>query len=318
MSQHGTGGGATPPSDFRPAQRPARAMFPTLLPRVLVAAVGIPLLLGAAWLGGWWLAAAVALLSVAGLWEFDAMATSKGHPLFLWWTITVGLMIVTGQQYHALPLAAGLTAMAFLLILCLVAAQKVDGTIGRIGLTLLAVAYIPGLFVHTIALRQLDYAQGPAWARALTGLLSGRPAGWWTGHFGFTMLALTMALVWINDTAAYFTGLTMGKRRLAPAISPKKSVEGFAGGLVVTCGAAAGAHFLVLRDLPLAHAVALAAGVVLCGTLGDLFESLLKRDAGVKDSGTLLPGHGGILDRFDSLLFAVPFVYWYCRLVILP
>lgn len=317
MSQDGRGT-APGAGDFRPAQRSARSLFPTLLPRVLVAAVGIPLLLGAAWLGGWWLAAVVALLSVLGLREFNAMMAAKGHRLFLWWAIIVGLMIVAGRQCPGPPLAAGLTAMAFLLVLCLVLARTIDGAVNRIGLSLLAVAYIPGLFVHMVALRQLVYAPGPAWARSITGFFAGEAGSWMHGHFGFTMLALTMALVWINDTAAYFTGMAFGKTRLAPDISPKKSVEGFVGGLAVTCGAAAGARCLLLQDLPLVHALALGIGIALSGTLGDLFESLIKRDAGIKDSGTLLPGHGGILDRFDSLLFAVPFVYWYCRLVILP
>ena len=137
------------------------------------------------------------------------------------------------------------------------------------------------------------------------------------GPLGFKLLVLTFALVWIGDTGAYFTGMAFGKRPLAPKISPKKSMEGLAGGALVTLAAA----FLISRywiwELELWQAIVIGLGIIIFGTLGDLFESLLKRDAEVKDSGNLLPGHGGILDRFDSMMFALPFVYWFCRIFVI-
>lgn len=115
-------------------------------------------------------------------------------------------------------------------------------------------------------------------------------------------------LIWVNDSFAYIVGRTLGRRKLFPAVSPKKTWEGTFGGLVFTLAAA----YLMARYEPIVNPgqwVILAAVIVLTGSMGDLIESKLKRSAGVKDSGAILPGHGGMLDRLDSLVFAAPFAY---------
>jgi len=122
-------------------------------------------------------------------------------------------------------------------------------------------------------------------------------------------LFLLMLTVMVSDTAQYYTGRMFGRRPLAPAISPKKTIEGAMGGFVFgTLLLAAGGHWW-LPDVPLPIRVVLGAAVVALGIAGDLFESMLKRSAGVKDSSTLIPGHGGVLDRIDALLFAAPIYY---------
>ncbi len=117
-------------------------------------------------------------------------------------------------------------------------------------------------------------------------------------------------IIWTYDTFAYITGVLLGRHRMAPDISPKKSWEGFFGGLAfaVVMGILYAKFTTILTP---ADWIALSLITVLAGTAGDLFESLLKRDAGVKDSGKIMPGHGGILDRFDSLLMIIPFVFIY-------
>ena len=131
------------------------------------------------------------------------------------------------------------------------------------------------------------------------------------GDNGPDLLLLAMLCVTLSDAGAYYVGSAFGAHRLAPVISPKKSWEGAAGGVLGSVVGALIAHAWFFRKLPLAHALAL--GVILCGAgiLGDLGESMLKRAAGVKDSSALLPGHGGVLDRVDSLLVAAPVLYYY-------
>ena len=122
-----------------------------------------------------------------------------------------------------------------------------------------------------------------------------------------------LAGVWTNDTLAYCIGVRWGRHKLAPRISPNKSVEGFLAGLIGTPLAAAAAACLLpggLAGLDPGRAALLGALIALCATAGDFLESALKRQAGVKDTGRLIPGHGGILDRFDSLLVTAPFVYY--------
>ena len=122
-------------------------------------------------------------------------------------------------------------------------------------------------------------------------------------------LFLLMLTVMVSDTAQYYTGRLFGRRPLAPAISPKKTVEGAIGGFIFGPALLAGVGHWWLPDVPIAVRIALGAAVVALGIAGDLFESMLKRSAGVKDSGALIPGHGGVLDRIDALLFAAPIYY---------
>lgn len=129
-----------------------------------------------------------------------------------------------------------------------------------------------------------------------------------TQYNGLLLLAIFI-FIWVNDTGAYLVGSRWGKRRLAPSISPKKSVEGSIGGLLLVLLSAVILRLLLLSELSWLSILLIAAVVAIFGTIGDLFESSLKRQAGVKDSGKLIPGHGGILDRIDSLLLAVPAVY---------
>ena len=131
---------------------------------------------------------------------------------------------------------------------------------------------------------------------------------------GSTLLLLVFGLIWINDVFAYLTGHLLGKHKLFPRISPGKTIEGSLGGLVFTTIAFCIVnHYMQLIPIPVAIGFAVIS--IVFGTLGDLCESMLKRQAGVKDSGKLIPGHGGILDRFDSILFSVPFIFVYLLLI---
>jgi phosphatidate cytidylyltransferase len=128
------------------------------------------------------------------------------------------------------------------------------------------------------------------------------------GDYNPWLVMAFFAMVWVNDTGAYLVGVTIGKRRLFPRISPKKSWEGFIGGVLFTIGLSYGIS-LYIDGYPMF--LWLVAGLVVSvfGTMGDLTESMLKRAMDVKDSGSILPGHGGVLDRFDAVTFAAPLVY---------
>ena len=121
-------------------------------------------------------------------------------------------------------------------------------------------------------------------------------------------------MIWINDTAAYFVGKNFGKQKLFPSVSPKKTVEGFLGGIFFACVAS---FFISLYtyDVSFNSWLILSIIVSTTGTLGDLIESKFKRQANVKDSGTIMPGHGGLLDRLDSIIFAAPFIYLFLRIL---
>lgn len=134
------------------------------------------------------------------------------------------------------------------------------------------------------------------------------------GKAGSGLIVLVFCLLWTNDIFAYLTGRLLGKHKLFPRISPGKTIEGSVGGLVFTIIAiAVFAYYAHWLTMPMAIGMAVIA--VVFGTLGDLCESMLKRQAGVKDSGKLIPGHGGVLDRFDSIMFSVPFIFVYLLLL---
>ncbi|OGF04883.1 MAG: hypothetical protein A2509_08075 [Candidatus Edwardsbacteria bacterium RIFOXYD12_FULL_50_11] len=250
-------------------------------------------MLGMSYLGGFWLAGLVAALSFLGLWEFYGLARAKGLYPLTWWGLSGGMILLAFLGLRWQFLLALLVLWVMLIMSRMVFRDEVKESISRIGITIMGVLYIPFLFGHMLLLRT-DYS-----------------------FTGYKLLFFSMALVWLCDTGAYFSGMMLGKHPLAPHISPKKSIEGLIGGLVVTIVTAVLLQRWWLWEISLIDSLIMAAGAVVLGTLGDLVESLFKRDASVKDAGNLLPGHGGILDRFDSMLFVIPFVYWYFRLFVI-
>ncbi len=136
-----------------------------------------------------------------------------------------------------------------------------------------------------------------------------------TNAFNPWLLIAMFALIWLYDSGAYLVGVSIGKHKMFPRISPKKSWEGFVGGVVV---ALLSGYFcsILLKEISLIYWLLFALIVVIAGTFGDFFESLIKRKIGIKDSGTIMPGHGGLLDRFDSMLFVAPAIYMYLSLLL--
>jgi phosphatidate cytidylyltransferase len=163
--------------------------------------------------------------------------------------------------------------------------------------------------ISTAGLRQMAGVGGPLYIGALltTVALLRRDLG--SDGPEYVVLALTFA--WLGDSGGYFAGRKFGRTKLYPQISPGKTRAGFLGAVVANLLAALVAHFWYLPSLPLAHAIGLAIVAGSLGQLGDLAESLLKRSSGIKDSGSILPGHGGILDRIDALMIVSPIVYLY-------
>lgn len=165
--------------------------------------------------------------------------------------------------------------------------------------------------IETAALRTCAGAFGPLWLGGLTLLprmLKERGA-----PEGAGLIILSLAISWIADTSGYFAGRFLGKHKLYPAVSPKKTVEGGIGAILGATLSPVVAHFTVLPSLPLGPGIALGLIAGTIGQLGDLGESLLKRSTGIKDSGAIVPGHGGILDRVDAVLLVTTLVYLFSR-----
>lgn len=237
-----------------------------------------------------WFAVLVTAIAVPALQELFAMSLPIERSLERGLGVVCGAALVPLISLAPHPWGLGGIALAFifLAIVFLLRFRDLSSVIFHLSLVLLGFLYIPLLLAHLAMLR---------------GLPDGR--GW---------VFLVMLVVMAGDSCAYFSGTILGRHPLYPAISPKKSIEGAIGGLLGSLAGAlvAGAWFLPRLTLGDGLALGLLLGGV--GQLGDLFESMLKRSCGVKDSGTLIPGHGGMLDRLDSLLFVFPLAYYYALL----
>jgi phosphatidate cytidylyltransferase len=164
--------------------------------------------------------------------------------------------------------------------------------------------------VPNAAMRMAAAAFGPLWLGMLTLLALLRRD---TGDLGPGYVVMALMFAWFADTGGYFVGKRFGRRKLYEAVSPKKTVEGLGGALLGAVAGAILAHFWYLRSIPLSDAIVLALAAGVLGQVGDLGESLLKRSTGVKDSGEIVPGHGGMLDRIDALFVTSALVYLYVQ-----
>lgn len=251
--------------------------------RLVVAAIGLPIVLGAAWLGGWTLFSLIAVASALALHELYVMGRAF-RPLTL---AGYGGAVATlvGIELGGIPwMLGGVLATLPLAFLFVVIAETRQSSTVAVSFTLLGVVWIPLGLGHALLLRDI------------------------AGH-GRLVIFTVLLTVFATDTGAYLVGRLVGRHRMAPVISPGKSWEGFVG------GAAAGifVSFVAVYDqgfIEVWKSLVLGLVVVLASVAGDLMESLAKRDIGIKDSGRALAGHGGVLDRIDSLLYALPAAFY--------
>lgn len=281
-------------------------MSPELRSRVLVAVVGLPLGCAAAYRGGWLLAGIVAALAAVAAHEFYTLASAKSAQPLGWFGIPAAAVLVLAAQHHLVFAEWGGRALALLMVLGLLTSAAVvfnrrieDGPLLSASATVSGAIYTGGTLSFAVLLRNLPESPGASF-----------PAEPWEGA---VLLMFPLWVTWAGDTAAYFAGRKLGRVRLAPRISPGKTVEGGVAGLAgaVVAGFVAGFLLDGYRNFPVTPLAGAAVGLALgvAGQVGDLAISVLKREAGVKDSGRLLRGHGGALDRFDGLFFTVPLAY---------
>lgn len=260
-----------------------------LLYRVLSALAGIPLIVLAVWHGGLALIFLVGLIIILGLREMISMLARLDVKPSPWLAYTGGLIMAGGAYLYkdGYP-GPTITIILFLNLIAAVALYPKYSLLDAV-VTLAGTLYV-GLLSYLYLLRTL-------------------PDGW-------IWLIFMLAGTWTSDTFAYFVGRAFGKRRVAPVLSPKKTLEGMLGGILgsLTAGYA---FALIYPFLPVMKTLILGFLIGLAAFVGDLMESALKRQTGVKDAGNLIPGHGGVLDRFDSALFTAPLVYYFALLLII-
>lgn len=272
-----------------------RQWFHSVGLRVLTALVGMPIVLAVVWLGGWWAFATAALLALLAIYELHRMMLHEGyHPVILV-SFALALLFLVAAMFpqQRLPLLEiGISVALLISFVVLFFRKKLDGAMIDWSLTMAIAVYL-------------------GWPMALLLMLRGYQTGVSTGLWWLLTL---FGGVWGFDTGAFFAGHAFGRHKLAPRISPGKTWEGVFGGLIFSIAAA-----LLFTTLPLGVpwflAVLLGLLVGVAAVLGDLAESLIKRQTHVKDSGQFFPGHGGVLDRIDSLLFAVLVIFVFAQLL---
>jgi len=310
-----------------------------LAKRVLVAIVAIPLILLISMAGGWYFFFFIAAVSLLALREFFLLAALKGARPPVAAGLAAGflvnlsffhskLQVLIAGLFEALQIPLTFPTQAQLLLITLlviVAALSLielfrnkGSALLNLSTTISGILYISLFFGTFIGLRELfvplDFPVMrylPAAASAFDPDAAVKIYAWG----GYTVISV-LAVIWICDTAAFHIGKTAGRHKLFPRVSPNKTWEGAVAGFVFAVLASLAAKYAVLDYLSAGSAVIIGVIVGLFGQLGDLIESLLKRDAGVKDSSNLIPGHGGAFDRFDSLLLVSPLVYLYLDFVL--
>lgn len=257
--------------------------------RIISALLGIPLLVFVLVTGGGILTAALTVVTLIALREFYcAFEKVDVFPFQTAGLLSAAAIIITAGIYgrKALELTATIIIACMMVCFVIMIIQN-KARITDLGVTLVGIVYIPVIF--SMLLIMYNREMGPF------------------------MVWLVFVVAWLGDTFAYFIGISLGRHKLCPSISPKKSVEGAIGGLFGSVLGSATFGYIVWRlyglDLGAANLAAVAFIGGISAQLGDLTASIIKRYAGVKDFGEIMPGHGGILDRFDSILFTIPVVY---------
>jgi phosphatidate cytidylyltransferase len=253
-------------------------------------------------LGGWWFTLSLGVIVHLALLEFFRLAQHKGiRPATKTTLVVCQLLLIITQLAPGSALAAAVLPLAGTVICGWLLLQPVTGTIADIAASIFGLFYLGFLPSHWVRLRDLaDPSVAPHWP----------------GHSGIAITLLAFVLIWAADCGSYLWGSRFGRTRLSE-ISPGKTVEGALAGLLATVLSGAAGGWLLGWPMGLLLGALLGALVALFALVGDLTESMMKRDAGVKDSGALIPGHGGILDRVDSYLFT-PAVVFYVVTLALP
>ncbi|QQS45091.1 MAG: phosphatidate cytidylyltransferase [Acidobacteriota bacterium] len=260
--------------------------------RVITALVFLPILFAAVWIGSpVWFVVLAAIGIMLGLYEYFSLAHSGG----LVQGLVAGAAILAAfyfQLHQAIVVVIVVLTIAELLIELWrnQAAEDFSHVLPAAAVRVFGVLYVALLGGHIIALRMIEspIPQLPA-----------------------KLLTLFFLIVFAGDTFAYYTGRSIGRRKLAPRVSPGKTIEGAIGGLIGNALMAVIAHFTFFPELNLVHGIPLALVMGVLGITGDLCESMIKRGARAKDAGKLIPGHGGLLDRLDSMLFNAPVLYYF-------
>ena len=260
-----------------------------LYKRVISGLLFLPIFYLVTWrLSPLYFTALVLIAVAAGQYEFYRMARARGiNPGAVLGSVMGALVVL--ESYHPLLFGTGkiyfTAGLLLIMIVRLFSPRPVEGAVEDISATFMGIFYVAILFSFQIAIRM--------------------------GTNGRQWLVFLYFVIWASDIGAYSIGIPFGKHRLYEKVSPKKSIEGLIGALTASAGMALLCRIWFMPPLGLWEAVMLGLALASVGTLGDLTESLLKRAAGVKDSGNLIPGHGGILDRMDSMMFAAPVLFYY-------
>lgn len=268
--------------------------------RILTALVALPILIASILIPQlWWLFVILAFAAMAlGLYEFWLLAKKRGIKVDTSVSAfgAIGLFacfFFDGPTKGADLLLIVITGFVIVALVAeMMRGAPFDKMIQQSSATILGTFYLFLLGGHLVAMR-MGFEQSP--------------------KLSIHLLSFFFLVLMGSDTGAYFAGRTLGKRKLAPKISPGKTWEGFVGGMIASLGFAVLAHYWFFPELPLKWALPLAAVMNVLGVVGDLVESALKRGSNEKDTAKLLPGHGGFLDRLDSLLFNAPLLYYFAK-----
>ena len=271
--------------------------------RILTAIVALPILLYTVWSEiPYFFVALGSIAILLALGEFYNLASKAGCRPFA----SMGYIAALGAvAFFVMDSLVWIVAvMAALTMLSLAAAlarpEDMGKALASVSATTFGVIYVALLAGFLIGVRMTPDA------------LTAPP----TPHLASKLLTTFLAMVMMTDTGAYYTGRSIGRHKLAPRVSPGKTIEGAIGGFITAIITGPLCRLIFFPEIPVTHALALGAAIGIVGQAGDLAESMLKRGSDVKDSGTLLPGHGGMLDRLDSILFCAPLLYYYSRIFI--
>ena len=318
-------------------QSPTTGRFASLPQRVVVAIVAIPAILWLSIQGGYFFFGLIVLLSSLALIEFYRLAEKKGASPLRVVGLVAGLFVNAACIYERLQLDVfeffadrgihlsmfsqhqflSVILIVFVLFVALLELFRTEGSpLLNMGSTVAGVLLISLCFGTLVMMRELFPYGFPMHRYFSNTFADDNQIAQVSRWGGMTIIAL-FATIWVCDTAAYFGGLLLGKHKLFERVSPGKTWEGALFGFVFAVATMVLAQNLVLSYLRLSQAMVIGSFVGVFGQIGDLIESRFKRDAGVKDSSSMIPGHGGVYDRFDSLVFVAPIVYLYIDFVVL-